>query len=58
MGIDLRLAEDVVIENSQIVAGSAGRGNVGEIRAEAGTLTLRKGAVIGSLASGSGKAAT
>jgi len=55
MAIDLRLAEDVVVDNSIIAAGSAGRGNVGEIRAEAGTITLRSGAVIASLARSSGK---
>jgi filamentous hemagglutinin family protein len=55
MGIDLRLAEDVVVDNSIIRAGSMGRGNVGEIRAEAGTLTLTMGAVISSQALGSGK---
>ena len=55
MGIDLRLAEDVVVDNSLIVAGSFGRGNVEEVGAEAGTLTLRTGAVIGSIARGSGK---
>ena len=43
MGINLRLAEDISVDNSVILTGSAGRGNVGEIRAEAGTLTLREG---------------
>jgi filamentous hemagglutinin family protein len=55
MGIDLGLAEEVVVDNSGIIAGSTGHGNVGEIRVEAGTLTLRRGAVIGSLALSSGK---
>jgi hypothetical protein len=55
MGIDLGLAEEVVVDNGGIIAGSTGHGNVGEIRVEAGTLTLRIGAVIGSLALSSGK---
>jgi large exoprotein involved in heme utilization and adhesion len=55
MGIDLRLADDVVVDNSTIATSSTGHGNTGELRAKAGALTLRGGAIIGSLASGSGK---
>src|SRR5262249_8915846 len=60
MGIDLRLAEDIVVDNRLInvpfiFAGSTGNGNVGEIRVEARNLMLTGGAVIGSLAFRSGK---